>query len=398
MVVEAASKLVASGAFHGSDLRRAREAGLRKNTSRIANIQCERNRIMGVFKSFDLDGDGVLSKDEFACALQRVNPELRDSQVREYARHIDRDKNGAIPWAEFCEKLSSAAETCTRHTPSFLKGSRWIDHGDIVGNTDEDEQRRTGSPVPIDFRTTAHEDFGASSRSRSDAIAAAGMQSSKLMTRDRVPLLFEEWDGQRRGRGVSVFQSGGLRFDDRGFQTNTVGRAAPPPMRHRSVSQQQGRHSSAVRECLQPGFAPGPPSTPVHAAGRATPRSTERVLHLISVRACARPSAAGHAHRAAAPAARAAFAAYADFARALPVPSPACFTLLFVPALPLAAAAASDESRGQCAELSDSFDASFHAHGSGGWRSGQTALRAPIRSYGLQTAVHLVATCWAWRG
>jgi hypothetical protein len=283
-----ASSLVKAGAFGGAELRRARESGLAMNSTRIANIARERNRISSVFASFDRDKDGVLTADEFSCALRRVNPELRDAQVREYAKHIDKDKNGKVMWPEFCEKLSAAAETCHTHTPTFLKGARWIDNGDIIGNTNDDSRRLHDGPVPIDFHSTTTQHF---SPPKPDMNPPAGTQSHRLMHKDRSAMHFDEWEDlnmRRRGRGVSSFQSGGLRFDERGYQAGTVGRGpAQPSPRHRTLGQ-KGMQSSAMRECLQPDVAATRPRT---AAPVAQPQRKEVVLHMRNVSTATLPHA-----------------------------------------------------------------------------------------------------------
>jgi hypothetical protein len=280
--MEAASKLIASGALRGADLRHAREQGLRKNSDRVSDIQHERNRMIGVFKSFDTDGDGRLTAVEFSSALRRVNPGLNEAQIREYARHIDRDKGGAIPWAEFCDKLSVAAETCHAHTPGFLKGSRGRDHGDIIGNTDDDLRRRRDAPADVEFVSAASEIGTAQGLPQP---LPAGRCSSDMMTKERTAFLFEEWDElnmQRRGRGSSVAQSSGLRFDDRGYQTNVVGRGAVPPAARERSLPQRGQQSFAVRDCLQPtGNVLSRPH--VAAIAAAAPLGKERVLHMRSV-------------------------------------------------------------------------------------------------------------------
>ncbi|KAJ1616475.1 hypothetical protein T492DRAFT_1106522 [Pavlovales sp. CCMP2436] len=273
-----ASVLVKAGAFSGAELRRARESGLRLNSTRIANIARERNRISGVFKSFDRDNDGVLSADEFSCALRRVNPELRDAQVREYASHIAKDKHGKIMWPEFCEKLGVAAQTCRTHTPAFLKGSRWIDNGDIIGNTNDDVRHLHDGVIPMEFHTTTNAHY---SPPKPDMKPPAGTQSFKMMQKERSAMHFDEWDALntsgRRSRGVQSTQSGGLRFDERGFQAGTVGRGAAQPSPRPRTLVQMGMQSSAMRECLQPDVAVARPRT---SAPVAQPQRKEVVLHM----------------------------------------------------------------------------------------------------------------------
>lgn len=277
--------------LRGAELRKARELGLRHNSTRIKNIARERNRMAGVFKSFDLDGDGALSAAEFACALRRVNPELREAQVRELTQHVGKDEAGRIPWANLCDRLSASAEASQVYTPSFLKGRRWMDNGDIIGNTNDDA--RKGGAAPIDFSATAQERFPVPTR---DTARSAGTGSRDIQTASNDQLRFDDWGSReqtrRRGRGagVSSFQSSGLRFDDAGFQTNTVGRPSAAPTKRFSPTAQKGMQSSAMRECLQPETLAPRPST---AAASAGARSAERVLHLKSVRRAARQSSAG---------------------------------------------------------------------------------------------------------
>lgn len=277
----------------GAELRRAREAGLRRNTARNEALQLEHRRIVSIFKNFDVNSDGVLSADEFRHALRRINPELNDAQVREFTRRVDANGDGQIAWDEFSSRLAASSAESVQ-TPHFLKAQRWQDSGDIVAHTDAGLLTDPGEGART--TTTMNALFSPPSR---EHIEPAGTHSTNYMDRSRAPLLFEEYEsfgiGKRRGRGVAEFQSHGLRFDERGFVTGTQHRPAPS-WSPRAEARRPHVHAqrSSVRECLQPDvFRPNTAQPRLRAPEPNEP--SERVLHMRQVRARA-ASLVEHGH------------------------------------------------------------------------------------------------------
>mmetsp|Transcript_5655 Transcript_5655/g.16832 ORF Transcript_5655/g.16832 Transcript_5655/m.16832 type:complete len:282 (-) Transcript_5655:683-1528(-) len=264
---------VIGGAVSGADLRGAREEGLRKNQTRMREVARERDRLAAILRTHDSDGDGKLTPEEFTRAIRRVDLDLSEKQARAYTSRV-LTADGAVAVGDFCDKFVHAADSL--QVSQALKTERWQDNGDILSHHYSSSQ---GERVDgYDFNTTNKTEMPALSP---DGSAPAGTHSSKFMYKDRVPMLFAEWDslrsGARRGRGVSAFQSQGLRFDERGFQAGT-GRAPRRPMtaelprEHRAT---MTRPAASVRECLQPDVMH---YNPIPAPTRLAP-TDHRVLH-----------------------------------------------------------------------------------------------------------------------
>jgi len=61
-----------------------------------------RDKIRLVFNSFDSDGNGVLSKEEFMAAADRFSTAKNRNQLAEkYFRECDKSKNGKVSFNEF---------------------------------------------------------------------------------------------------------------------------------------------------------------------------------------------------------------------------------------------------------------------------------------------------------
>jgi len=262
-------------AMSGADLRRAREAGLRANPERKAELDMERRRLISIFQTYDKDGDGKLTTHEFEGAMRRVNVDFTERQAQDLSRRVAKNSDGLVEWGDFCDRFTAAAETL--QVSQAMKQERWQDNGAILAHHSGGGFGTTSETM--DMETTHRTEHAPLRR---DDLPPAGTHSSKFMNKDRAPLLFDEWDslrsGARRGRGASAFQSSGLRFDERGFQTGTRANAsrphtAEPPRAHRATVT---RPAASVRECLQPELvanAPkGLPSPP--------PKSDVRVLRL----------------------------------------------------------------------------------------------------------------------
>ena len=54
-----------------------------------------------IFKIFDKDNDGIISKNEFTQGMKSVNPNINDEQVDELFKKIDYDDSEKISYSEF---------------------------------------------------------------------------------------------------------------------------------------------------------------------------------------------------------------------------------------------------------------------------------------------------------
>jgi hypothetical protein len=63
------------------------------------------NGVMAVFKDFDENGDGVLSRDEIAAGLRRLGVSLLPSELDAVMRAFDFDMNGTVDTEEFTQTL-----------------------------------------------------------------------------------------------------------------------------------------------------------------------------------------------------------------------------------------------------------------------------------------------------
>ena len=67
------------------------------------NSDEEKNEIMQVFQSLDLDGDGTLSKEELVTAYRKIlgkNPEVEE-KVEKILGSLDTNNNGNLDYSEF---------------------------------------------------------------------------------------------------------------------------------------------------------------------------------------------------------------------------------------------------------------------------------------------------------
>ena len=58
-----------------------------------------------VFKQFDNDGDGYISKQDLESALQKLKIPHNSQETKVLMDFLDGDKNGFIQYAEFAEKI-----------------------------------------------------------------------------------------------------------------------------------------------------------------------------------------------------------------------------------------------------------------------------------------------------
>ena len=62
---------------------------------------------MKVFKAFDLNGDGFLSKDEIKEAMQKMGESADDDRVNEMLAEVDTNGDGKVDYEEFARYVAS---------------------------------------------------------------------------------------------------------------------------------------------------------------------------------------------------------------------------------------------------------------------------------------------------
>lgn len=68
----------------------------------------QRNKIIGAFKQFDENGDGVVSWDEFRTGIRGVAPNVPAEAIEDMIHSMDKDGDGEIDYLEFSKKYGSA--------------------------------------------------------------------------------------------------------------------------------------------------------------------------------------------------------------------------------------------------------------------------------------------------
>ena len=54
------------------------------------------------FLAFDLDNDQFITKTEFAKGIEGIRVKLNKEDIEKVFNHMDKDKDGALSYAEFC--------------------------------------------------------------------------------------------------------------------------------------------------------------------------------------------------------------------------------------------------------------------------------------------------------
>jgi hypothetical protein len=68
----------------------------------------QRDKIIGAFKEFDENGDGVVSWDEFRTGIRGVAPSVPADAIEDMIHSMDKDGDGEIDYLEFSKKYGSA--------------------------------------------------------------------------------------------------------------------------------------------------------------------------------------------------------------------------------------------------------------------------------------------------
>ncbi len=53
---------------------------------------------------FDLDGNGVISREELKATMLKLDSSLTDSDIRDMMAEADKDNDGSISYVEFAGK------------------------------------------------------------------------------------------------------------------------------------------------------------------------------------------------------------------------------------------------------------------------------------------------------
>eukprot|EP00927_Polykrikos_kofoidii_P080557 TRINITY_DN7744_c0_g1_i1.p1 TRINITY_DN7744_c0_g1~~TRINITY_DN7744_c0_g1_i1.p1 ORF type:complete len:242 (-),score=67.64 TRINITY_DN7744_c0_g1_i1:269-994(-) len=75
-----------------------------------------RNEILAIFRRFDSDGNGLISRRELANTLKELQPSVfsNESNVDTLLRQVDKNKDGAIDYAEFVEWVTNGDQLTVR--------------------------------------------------------------------------------------------------------------------------------------------------------------------------------------------------------------------------------------------------------------------------------------------
>ena len=79
------------------------------DTLRTSFLECFAGDARHTFGLLDRDGNGYLSRDEFAEGLKRMDVGLTDAQLTEVLDAVDTDGNGTVEYEEFLALLQAGA-------------------------------------------------------------------------------------------------------------------------------------------------------------------------------------------------------------------------------------------------------------------------------------------------
>jgi Ca2+-binding EF-hand superfamily protein len=98
--------LKSAKSFHAvASMRRNSEASDMQKTGMVALVFGINSKaatdLRNVFQSFDSDGSGMLSRQEFERALHEISPDLSSQDINHLFDIVDMDKNKQISYSEF---------------------------------------------------------------------------------------------------------------------------------------------------------------------------------------------------------------------------------------------------------------------------------------------------------
>jgi Ca2+-binding EF-hand superfamily protein len=73
---------------------------------------------MGIFNSFDCNGDGVLTLQEMAKAFKRVVEDYSDETMQKFFKICDKDESGTLDFEEFKEFIKTAIPSSAATPPT----------------------------------------------------------------------------------------------------------------------------------------------------------------------------------------------------------------------------------------------------------------------------------------
>mmetsp|Transcript_4757 Transcript_4757/g.7040 ORF Transcript_4757/g.7040 Transcript_4757/m.7040 type:complete len:422 (-) Transcript_4757:62-1327(-) len=78
---------------------------VRKRQNKRGSKKSEREELIDVFKTFDRDGDGTITADEFRKGMMTLGHHLTTKQVKDLISEVDEDGNAEIDYEEFVEMM-----------------------------------------------------------------------------------------------------------------------------------------------------------------------------------------------------------------------------------------------------------------------------------------------------
>ena len=77
----------------------------------VVLLAANRSRVIDLFKAWDTDSDGLISKPEFRRAMDALGLDAADDDIDAIFEHLDADGNGNISFRELHRELSAATQS-----------------------------------------------------------------------------------------------------------------------------------------------------------------------------------------------------------------------------------------------------------------------------------------------
>ncbi|KAL2338273.1 hypothetical protein Fmac_012719 [Flemingia macrophylla] len=81
------------------------------NNNNNAEVLVKQEQLLGVFKCFDRDGNGVISAAELAGAMAKLGQPLTYRELTEMIKEADTDGDGVISFTEFATIMARSASS-----------------------------------------------------------------------------------------------------------------------------------------------------------------------------------------------------------------------------------------------------------------------------------------------